>query len=85
MPQLTQKQSTGAVRRREQALSPQARTDPAPGGIEEVKPQGSVPSAPSRWEGGGRGAGGEDGKRNGKKEKGKVGMVRFSKLRIERR
>ena len=73
-----------AVRRREQALSPQARTAPAPGGTEEVKPQGSVPSAPS-WREGGPGGGGEDGKRNGKKEKGKVGMVRFSKLRVERR
>lgn len=103
LPQLTQKQSDRLPGhyggRTENRHSP-----PRPAGLrrwEEVKPQGSVPSAPSRgrevWEGeggvgeegggGGRGAGRrvEDGKRSGKEEKDKVGMVGFPKLRVERR
>ena len=76
--------TTGTVRRREQALFPQACTAPALEGSE-------APGLGALWGagwGGSKGWGGrrvEDGKRSGKEEKEKMGMVGFSKLRIERR
>lgn len=103
LPQLTQKQSD-RLPGHYGGRTENRHSSPRPAGLrrwEEEKPQGSVPSAPSRgrevWEGGRRGCGGrrggrrgagrrvEDGKRSGKEEKDKVGMVGFPKLRVERR